>query len=174
MGKNYLKISFLKEGMVKGIPNDEDKDSDPEDDEKEDSKSKKNPEIDWFFMCSNNSERNTLMSKIHCNTKNIQIMQNQPNLKEKEESEEARIIHEWLEEKEKEGEHIYSNRKQYSKAHINLNDNSDITDDEEKTDLDETEKSGEVTESLVTSFDEENNSPKIEGLNDIGGKVENP
>jgi len=67
----YLKISFNKDGIVKGqIDPQRDLDSDDENengDEKDKAK-----ENEWYFLCKSKFERDEIVSKIYMNTKNSQ------------------------------------------------------------------------------------------------------
>jgi hypothetical protein len=57
----YVKISFQKDALVEGGPSEIDKDSEPEDENDEENK-KDNQEMQWYFNCGSNPERNQILS----------------------------------------------------------------------------------------------------------------
>ena len=65
----YLKISFNKDGIIKGqIDPQRDLDSDDENENGEDKGKAKDNE--WFFLCKSKIERDDIVMKIYMNTKN--------------------------------------------------------------------------------------------------------
>ena len=64
----YLKITFLKEGLIKGEPTKEDLDSGEEDDLNNDDEKAKDQS--WFIMCPSKPVRDAIMTKIFMNIQN--------------------------------------------------------------------------------------------------------
>jgi hypothetical protein len=77
-----------------------DKDSEPEDENDGENKNN-NQELQWYFNCGSNLERNQILSQLCMNAKNEQIMQNNQVLRGIHDQEQ--ILEDWINKQEAEG-----------------------------------------------------------------------